>query len=119
MSRIENISGYASAHNGLRHQWGCCPASNLKSRELAKAMGATREQVSNIIGSIVGGTSVGKIVSLTAADATWREGHGSRLDGSMSVLPFKDSNEVEFDFQKCMSVLARGVELLIETGNCV
>ncbi|GER52093.1 hypothetical protein STAS_29519 [Striga asiatica] len=94
--------------------------------KVAEAMGATREQLRSVIGSAVGGTSAGEIVTLTAAAATsirgvdtlkGRVGQRSRLNGSMSVLPLADSNGAEFEFEKCRSVLARGAELYIETAD--
>ncbi|CAA0809675.1 Plant protein of unknown function (DUF828) with plant pleckstrin homology-like region [Striga hermonthica] len=82
--------------------------------KVAEAMGATREQLSSVIGSAIGGTSA----AIRGVDTLKeRGGQRSRLNGSMSVLPFEDNNEAEFDFEKCRLVLARGAELHIETAD--
>ncbi|KAI3444091.1 hypothetical protein Pfo_000756 [Paulownia fortunei] len=98
--------------------------------KMAEAMGAKREQLSTVIGSAISGTSASEIVTLTAAAATSirgadtlkaRSGYKNRLNGSSPVLPLEDNNELDFNFEKCRSILARGADLNIETtdGRCV
>ncbi|KAL3644297.1 hypothetical protein CASFOL_012229 [Castilleja foliolosa] len=92
--------------------------------KVAEAMGATREQLSSVIGSAVSGTSASEILTLTAAAATSirgvdtlqaRSGYKNILSGSSHVLPLEDNNEIDFDFDKCKSILARGADLNVET----
>ncbi|KAG8372475.1 hypothetical protein BUALT_Bualt12G0070000 [Buddleja alternifolia] len=94
--------------------------------KMAEAMGAKREQISGVIGSAISGTSTGEIVTLTAAAATSirgadtlkaRSAYKNRLNGSLPVLPIKDNNELDFNFEKCRSILAKGAELNIETTD--
>ncbi|KAL6569847.1 hypothetical protein OROMI_014361 [Orobanche minor] len=40
------------------------------------------------------------------------------MNGSSLVLPFEGNNEItEFDYDKCRPILAKGVNLNIETSN--
>lgn len=92
--------------------------------QVAEAMGAKREQLSNIMSSAMTGTSASDILTLTAAAATSlrgaatlkaRSGCKNKLNGSMPVLPIEDhNNDFELDFEKCRSLLAKGTELKIE-----
>ncbi|KAF7152653.1 hypothetical protein RHSIM_Rhsim01G0012300 [Rhododendron simsii] len=92
--------------------------------QVAEAMGAKREQLSNIMSSAMTGTSASDILTLTAAAATSlrgaatlkaRSGCKNKLNGSVPVLPIEDhNNDFELDFEKCRSLLAKGAELKIE-----
>ncbi|KAK3221604.1 hypothetical protein Dsin_008629 [Dipteronia sinensis] len=93
---------------------------------VAEAMGAKREQISGIIGSAMSGTSASDILTLTAAATTSlkgaatlkaRTGCKNRFNGRVPVLPIEDNNDVDFNFNKCRSVLAHGTELGVETSN--
>ncbi|KAJ6863223.1 VAN3-binding protein [Populus alba x Populus x berolinensis] len=108
-----------------------------KCAQVAEAMGAKREQLSSVIGSAMSGTNASDIVTLTAAATTCkflqlflcrnmrtlkgaatlkaRTGCKSRLNAP--VLPLEDNNEIDFDFEKCRSVLANGTELHVETPD--
>ncbi|KAL5773043.1 hypothetical protein ACOSP7_012659 [Xanthoceras sorbifolium] len=94
--------------------------------KVAEAMGAKREQISGVIGSAMSGTSASDILTLTAAAtisikgaATLeaRTGCKNRFNGRAPVLPIEDNNDVDFDFEKCRSILARGTELGIESSD--
>ncbi|CAK7338083.1 unnamed protein product [Dovyalis caffra] len=94
--------------------------------QVAEAMGAKREQLSSVIGSAMSGTNASDIVTLTAAATTSlkgaatlkaRTGCKNRLNGSAPVLPLEDNNDIDFDFEKCRSVLANGTELHVETPD--
>ncbi|XP_020547817.1 VAN3-binding protein isoform X2 [Sesamum indicum] len=94
--------------------------------KVAEAMGAKREQLSSVISSAISGTSADEIVTLTAAAATSirgadtlkaRSGYKNRLNGSSPVLPLEDNNELDFNFEQCRSILAKGAELNIETTD--
>ncbi|KAK4404441.1 VAN3-binding protein [Sesamum angolense] len=94
--------------------------------KVAEAMGAKREQLSSVISSAISGTSADEIVTLTAAAATSirgadtlkaRSGYKNRLKGSSPVLPLEDNNELDFNFEECRSILAKGAELNIETTD--
>ncbi|KAK4415124.1 VAN3-binding protein [Sesamum alatum] len=94
--------------------------------KVAEAMGAKREQLSSVISSAISGTSADEIVTLTAAAATSirgadtlkvRSGYKNRLNGSSPVLPLEDNNELDFNFEECRSILAKGAELNIETTD--
>ncbi|KAH7860799.1 hypothetical protein Vadar_018129 [Vaccinium darrowii] len=92
--------------------------------QVAEAMGATREQLSTIMSSAMMGTSASDILTLTAAATTSlrgavtlkaRSGCKNRLNGSAPVLPIEDhNNDLELDFEKCRSLLAKGAEVKIE-----
>lgn len=95
-----------------------------KCAQVAEAMGAKREQLSSVIGSAMSGTNASDIVTLTAAATTSlkgaatlkaRTGCKNRLNAP--VLPLEDNNEIDFDFEKCRSVLANGTELHVETPD--
>ncbi|XP_010047027.1 VAN3-binding protein isoform X1 [Eucalyptus grandis] len=95
--------------------------------QVAEAMGAKREQLSNVIRSATSSTSAGDILTLTAAATTSlrgaatlkaRTGCRNRLKGTSPVLPIdQDQNDFDFDFDKGRSVLAKGAELSIETPD--
>ncbi|CAA2976466.1 Hypothetical predicted protein [Olea europaea subsp. europaea] len=94
--------------------------------KVAEAMGAKREQLSSVIGSAMNGTSASEILTLAAAAATSqkgaatlkaRSGYKNKLNGSAPVLPLDDINESDFDFEKCKSILAKGMDLYIETAD--
>jgi len=99
--------------------------------QVAEAMGATREQLSTIMSSAMTGTSASDILTLTAAATTSlrgaatlkaRSGCKNRLNGSAPVLPIEDhNNDLELDFEKCRSLLAKGAEVKIELpdGRCM
>lgn len=52
-----------------------------------------------------------------AATLKARSGCKNMLHGSAPVLPIKDNHEVDFDFEKCRSMLGMGVHLSIETPD--
>ncbi|KAK7388437.1 hypothetical protein VNO78_23253 [Psophocarpus tetragonolobus] len=92
--------------------------------KVAEAMGAKKEQLSNVIGSAMSGTSASDILTLTAAAATSlkgaatlkvRSGCKNRLNGGVPILPLEDNNDLDFDFEKGRSILAQGAELYVET----
>ncbi|EYU37113.1 hypothetical protein ABFS82_10G130800 [Erythranthe guttata] len=94
--------------------------------KVAEAMGAKREQLRGVIGSAISSTNAGEIVALTAAASTSirgadtlkaRGGYKNRINGSSPVLPIEDNNEIDFNFDKCRSILAKGAELNIETKD--
>ncbi|KAF5725904.1 hypothetical protein HS088_TW23G00636 [Tripterygium wilfordii] len=99
--------------------------------EFAKATGAKREQLRNVIGSAMSSTSASDILTLSAAAATSLRGAAAlkartggcknRVNGSAHVLPIEDNNDFELDFEKCKSILAKGAELGVETqdGNYI
>ncbi|KAH6781785.1 auxin canalization protein, partial [Perilla frutescens var. hirtella] len=85
-----------------------------------------REQLSCVIGSAISGSDANEIVTLTTLATTSIRGADAlkvrsacknRLNGSSPVLPLEDSNEVDFNFEKCRSVLAKGADLSIETAD--
>lgn len=46
-----------------------------------------------------------------------RSGYKNRLNGSSPVLPLEDNNELDFNFEKYRSILAKGADLNIETAD--
>ncbi|XP_010268389.1 PREDICTED: VAN3-binding protein-like isoform X2 [Nelumbo nucifera] len=98
--------------------------------QVAETMGAKREQLSTVMGSAMTSTSPSDILTLTAAAATslrgaatlrGRPGLRDRVNGRTPVLPIEENHDVDFDFDKCRSLLAKGSELTIETsdGKCL
>ncbi|GMH23278.1 hypothetical protein Nepgr_025121 [Nepenthes gracilis] len=94
--------------------------------KVAVSMGAKRQQLSSILGSAISGTSTPDILTLAAAATSSlrgastlkaRLGCRNRLNGSAFVLPVKDSNDYDFDFEKCRSMLAKCAEITIETSE--
>ncbi|GAB4838183.1 hypothetical protein Ancab_027712 [Ancistrocladus abbreviatus] len=94
--------------------------------QVAESMGAKREQLSSIIGSAIHGTSTSDILTLTAAATTSlrgaatlkaRTGCRNRMNGSAPVMPIEDSNDYDFDFEKCRSLLAKPTELTIQASD--
>ncbi|XP_030441292.1 VAN3-binding protein [Syzygium oleosum] len=95
--------------------------------QVAEAMGAKREQLSNVITSAMSSTSASDVLTLTAAATTSlrgaatlkaRTGCRNRLNGTSPVLPIDhDQNDFDFDFDKCRSILAKGTELSIEAPD--
>ncbi|XP_040374659.1 VAN3-binding protein isoform X2 [Rosa chinensis] len=94
--------------------------------KVAEAMGAKKEQISSVIGSAMSSTSASDILTLTAAAATSlkgaatlkaRSGCKNMLHGGAPVLPIEESHEVDFDFEKCRSMLGMGAHLSIETPD--
>ncbi|KAI3423778.1 uncharacterized protein J3R85_010784 [Psidium guajava] len=95
--------------------------------QVAEAMGAKREQLSNVMKSAMSSTSAGDILTLTAAATTSlrgaatlkaRSGCRNRLNGTSPVLPIdQDQNDFDFDFERCRSILAKGAELSIENPD--
>ncbi|KAK6944286.1 Pleckstrin-like, plant [Dillenia turbinata] len=94
--------------------------------QVAEAMGAKREQLSTAIGSAMRGISASDILTLTAAATTSlrgaatlkaRTGCRNRLNGTAPILPIEENGDVEFDFDKFRSILAKGAELNIETSD--
>ncbi|KAF9618008.1 hypothetical protein IFM89_039405 [Coptis chinensis] len=88
--------------------------------KMAEAMGAKREQLSTVMGSAMTSASATEILTLTAAAATSlrgaatlraRPGRRDRFNGSKPVIPIEDSTEVDFDFDKFRSTLAKGADL--------
>ncbi|KAM3220767.1 VAN3-binding protein [Capsicum annuum] len=91
--------------------------------KVAEAMGAKRDQISSVIGSAMTGTSTSDILTLTAAATTSirgaetlkaRSGYKNILNGSTPVLPIEDSNDYNFNYENCRSILSKGTELYIE-----
>ncbi|KAK9130248.1 hypothetical protein Sjap_010735 [Stephania japonica] len=99
--------------------------------QVAEAMGAKREQLSTVMGSAMSSASATEILSLTAAAATSLRGAATlrarpgrrrdRFNGGTPVLPIEENSEVDFEFDKFRSVLAKGADLSIETadGKCM
>ncbi|KAJ0090059.1 hypothetical protein Patl1_14422 [Pistacia atlantica] len=94
--------------------------------QVAEAMGAKREQLSSVLGSAMSGTSASDILTLTAAATTSlrgaatlkaRSGCKNRLNGGAPILPIEDINDLDFNFEKCRSILAKGTELGIESPH--
>lgn len=94
--------------------------------KVAEAMGAKREQLSSVIGSAMSGTNASDILTLTAAAATSlkgastlkaRSGCKNRLNGSAPILPIEDNNDLDFNFEKHRTILAKGTELSVETPD--
>ncbi|XP_031285113.1 VAN3-binding protein [Pistacia vera] len=94
--------------------------------QVAEAMGAKREQLSSVLGSAMSGTSASDILTLTAAATTSlrgaatlkaRSGCKNRLNGGAPILPIEDNNDLDFNFEKCRSILAKGTELGIESPH--
>ncbi|XP_009607011.1 VAN3-binding protein-like [Nicotiana tabacum] len=94
--------------------------------KVAEAMGAKRDQLSGVIGSAMSGTNASDILTLTAAATTSlrgaetlkaRAGFKNILNGSTPVLPIEDSNDYNFNYEKCRSILSKGAELYIEKSD--
>ncbi|KAG8651810.1 hypothetical protein MANES_06G025900v8 [Manihot esculenta] len=95
--------------------------------QVAEAMGAKREQLSNVIGSAISGTSASDILTLTAAASTSIRGATTlkartgicknRINGSAPVLPIEENAHLDFDFHKCRSMLAHGTHLHVHTPD--
>ncbi|CAK9329788.1 unnamed protein product [Citrullus colocynthis] len=95
--------------------------------QVAQAMGAKREQLSSVIGSAMSSTTASDILTLTAAAATSLKGASTlkarseyknkSSGGVASVLPIEDNHEIEmdFNFEKTKSILAKGVLLKVES----
>ncbi|CAN4084331.1 unnamed protein product [Withania somnifera] len=93
--------------------------------KVAEAMGAKQDQISRVIGSAMTGTNVSDILTLTAAATTSirgaetlkaRSGNKNILNCT-PVLPIEDSNDYNFNYKKCKSILAKGAELYIEKSD--
>ncbi|XP_010278017.1 PREDICTED: uncharacterized protein LOC104612330 isoform X2 [Nelumbo nucifera] len=98
--------------------------------QVAEAMGAKREQLSVVMGSAMTSTSANDILTLTAAAATslrgaatlrGRSGLRDRINGRSPILPIEENSNIDFDFEKCRCLLAKGLELNIESsdGKCL
>ncbi|XP_027066384.2 VAN3-binding protein-like [Coffea arabica] len=95
--------------------------------KMAEAMGAKKEQLRSVIGSAMTGTSTSDILTLTAAATTSlrgaatlkvRAGYKNKLiNGGAPVLPIEDHNDLNFDFENCRSIIAKGAELNVETPD--
>ncbi|XP_019256132.1 PREDICTED: VAN3-binding protein isoform X2 [Nicotiana attenuata] len=94
--------------------------------KVAEAMGAKRDQLTGVIGSAMSGTNASDILTLTAAATTSlrgaetlkaRAGFKNILNGSTPVLPIEDSNDYNFNYEKCRSILSKGAELYIEKSD--
>ncbi|KAL1816179.1 hypothetical protein ACET3Z_018753 [Daucus carota] len=93
----------------------------------AEAMGAKKDQLKTVIASAISGTTATDILTLTAAASTSLKGAATlkernvcknRLKGSAPVLPIEENDESHLeDFQQCLSILAKGANLNIETSN--
>ncbi|XP_017250426.1 VAN3-binding protein isoform X2 [Daucus carota subsp. sativus] len=93
----------------------------------AEAMGAKKDQLKTVIASAISGTTATDILTLTAAASTSLKGAATlkernvcknRLKGSAPVLPIEENDESHLeDFQQCLSILAKGADLNIETSN--
>ncbi|XP_016481216.1 VAN3-binding protein-like isoform X2 [Nicotiana tabacum] len=93
--------------------------------KVAEAMGAKRDQLTGVIGSAMSGTNASDILTLTAAATTSlrgaetlkaRAGFKNIINGSTPVLPI-DSNDYNFNYEKCISILSKGAELYIEKSD--
>lgn len=63
-------------------------------------------------------TLINSVAAIRGADTLKaRSAYKNRLNGSSPVLPLEDVNEVDFDFEKCRSILAKGADLSIETAD--
>ncbi|PPR97669.1 hypothetical protein GOBAR_AA22999 [Gossypium barbadense] len=82
--------------------------------KVAEAMGAKKEQLGSVIASTMSGTTASEILTLTAAANTC-EYKCIRYDAPL--LPFENSNDLPFEFDKCRSMLAKGAELGVETPD--
>ncbi|KAJ7955718.1 VAN3-binding protein [Quillaja saponaria] len=124
-------AGNSKKESNMEKEAAVASAAALVAAQCAKvaeAMGAKKEQLSNILGSAMSGTTASDILTLTAAAATSlrgadtlkaRTGLKNRLNGSALVLPIEDNNDLDFDFERGRSILKRGAQLYVETpeGN--
>ncbi|KAL3535286.1 hypothetical protein ACH5RR_003747 [Cinchona calisaya] len=95
--------------------------------KMAEATGAKKEQLRSVMGSAMTGTSASDILTLTAAATTSlrgaatlkvRAGYKNKLiNGGAPVLPIEDHNDLNFDFENCRSVIAKGAQLNVETPD--
>ncbi|KAL4346074.1 hypothetical protein AHAS_Ahas11G0342000 [Arachis hypogaea] len=98
--------------------------------KVAEAMGANKQQLSNVITSAITATSTTDILTFTAAAATSLKGaatlkartgcnNNNRPSGGAPVLPIEDNNnnhdDFNFDFDKGRYILAQGAELYVES----
>ncbi|KHG12474.1 hypothetical protein F383_17252 [Gossypium arboreum] len=82
--------------------------------KVAEAMGAKKEQLGSVIASTMSGTTA---TLRGAATLKARTGCKNRYNGSAPLLPFENSNDLPFEFDKCRSMLAKGAELGVETPD--
>ncbi|KAI3715113.1 hypothetical protein L6452_22081 [Arctium lappa] len=108
-------------------------AAALVAAQCAKAaelMGAKKQQITSAMSSAMNATSASDILTLTAAASTSLRGattlktrstYKNRLNANVPVLPIEENTNLEFDFEKCQSILRRGTELSIKTsdGRCM
>ncbi|TYH05846.1 hypothetical protein ES288_A08G112300v1 [Gossypium darwinii] len=93
--------------------------------KVAEAMGAKKEQLGSVIASTMSGTTASEILTLTAAANTCDEClliiHKTSFlciyGEDAPLLPFENSNDLPFEFDKCRSMLAKGAELGVETPD--
>ncbi|RZC69701.1 hypothetical protein C5167_032830 [Papaver somniferum] len=97
--------------------------------QMAEAMGAKRDQLSNVLGSAMSTANATDILTLTAAAATslrgadtlrGRPGRSERLTGGKPILAIednKDDTDCDFNFEKFRSVLSKGSNLSIESSD--
>lgn len=52
-----------------------------------------------------------------AATLKARSGCKNRLNGGAPVLPIEDNSDLDCNFEKCRSILAKGTELGIESPD--
>ncbi|RZC73750.1 hypothetical protein C5167_049229 [Papaver somniferum] len=97
--------------------------------QMAEAMGAKRDQLSNVLGSAMSTANATDILTLTAAAATslrgadtlrGRPGRSERLTGGKPILAIednKDDTDCDFNFEKFRSVLSKGSNLSVESSD--
>ncbi|MCL7048952.1 hypothetical protein MKW94_001075 [Papaver nudicaule] len=100
--------------------------------QMAEAMGAKRDQLSNAMGSAMSAAHTTDILTLTAAAATslrgadalrGKTGHSERLSGGKPMLAIKDNkddkddDDGDFNFEKFKVELSKGTNLSIESSD--
>ncbi|KAI7744129.1 hypothetical protein M8C21_028159 [Ambrosia artemisiifolia] len=92
----------------------------------AEALGAKKQQIRTAMSSAMSATSTSDILTLTAAASTSLRGASTlktrsacknMLNSNAPVLPIEESTDLEFDFERCRSILRRGTELRIKASD--
>ncbi|KAI3865433.1 hypothetical protein MKW98_025303 [Papaver atlanticum] len=132
----ENMNKQGNHHqannNTTRKESAIASAAALvaaQCAQMAEAMGAKRDQLSNVLGSAMSTANATDILTLTAAAATslrgadtlrGRPGRSERLTGGKPILAIednKDDTDCDFNFEKFRSVLSKGSNLSIESSD--